>query len=571
MASARSGKEQIETALATLRASAQTWAKVRPDEVISLLEAMLPKIAEQAPQMVDAANLAKGLEAGTSWAAEEWFTSPWAMAHGINAYLISFRRLAADHSPVTTKMISGRGDGRVIVDVFPSTLEEKILFSGFSAQVWMPVGMTIEQVRDRAGALWRGETVKPAVSLVLGAGNVASIVFLDILYRLLCERNVVIVKMSPVNDYLGPYLSAIFEDFVTQGLVRFVYGDGEVGALLASHDQVNQIHLTGSSKTHDLIVWGGQVGQAERKRDNTPVLTKPVTSELGGVSPFIIVPGQWRGADLRYQAEHLLTSKLANAGHNCIASQVLIMDERWPQAEAFLATLRAVASEIGPREPYYPDAKERLFELASGGKTQSIGSGGCQLLDLGVDPMGDSDKLLSEEIFATALAIVRLRSTSTSDFMATATRFANQELPGTLGATVVIDPQTERWHRLELAKVLTNLTYGTIGLNIWSAMSFLLSYTPWGAYPSHTLLDIGSGIGVVHNSYLLADPEKVIVRGPFRPFPRSLSGGEKALAPKLPFFASHHHGWQAGVALVKQATRPSPANLSQTVLAALKG
>lgn len=571
MAPARSTREQIETALADLRAAAPIWASIEPQQVVALLEEMLPKIEEQAPQMVDAANWAKGLEAGSNWAAEEWFTSPWAMAHAVKAYLISFRRLAASESPVTAKMVRGRSDGRAVVDVFPSTMEERLLFNGFTAEVWMPVGMTVEQVRDRAAGRWRGEPFSPSVGLILGAGNVASIVFLDILYKLLSARSVVIVKMNPVNDYLGPYLADIFADFIAQDFVRFVYGDSQTGQYLSESPQIDEIHLTGSSKTHDLIVWGESGGQSERKRNNAPVTTKPVTSELGGVSPFVIVPGQWRGADLRFHAEHLLTSKVSNAGHNCIASQVLVMAEDWPQAEAFLATLRAVASEIGAREAYYPGAQERLFALAARGETQPIGAGAIHLLDFGVDPAGDSDPLLSDEIFATGLAVVRLSSKDTAGFIAAATRFANEELPGTLGATIVIDPQAEKQYKFDLANMLTKLNYGNVGVNIWSAMSFLLAYTPWGAYPKHTLDDVGSGIGVVHNSYFLADPEKVIVRGPFRPFPRSLAGGELSLSPKLPFFSGHRHGWDAGEALVKQATRPSPANFSQSVLAALKG
>ena len=53
---------------------------------------------------------------------------------------------------------------------------------------------------------------------------------------------------------------------------------------------------------------------------------------------------------------------------------------------------------------------------------------------------------------------------------------------------------------------------------IWSAVGFLLGTTPWGAYPGHTIDDVQSGIGFVHNSIMLAeaDIEKTVVRGPFR-------------------------------------------------------
>ncbi|WP_353647696.1 hypothetical protein ABLG96_12405 [Nakamurella sp. A5-74] len=42
-----------------------------------------------------------------------------------------------------------------------------------------------------------------------------------------------------------------------------------------------------------------------------------------------------------------------------------------------------------------------------------------------------------------------------------------------------------------------------------------------------------SGIGSVHNTLLLQDPERTIVRGPFRPFPRSLAGRKVSLLAAL--------------------------------------
>ena len=44
------------------------------------------------------------------------------------------------------------------------------------------------------------------VSLVLGAGNQASVVSSDILFKLIHEDEVVIVKTNPVNEYIGKHL-----------------------------------------------------------------------------------------------------------------------------------------------------------------------------------------------------------------------------------------------------------------------------------------------------------------------------------------------------------------------------
>ena len=55
----------------------------------------------------------------------------------------------------------------------------------------------------------------------------------------------------------------------------------QVGATLCQHALVDSMHITGSDATHDAIVWQGQP-----KRGTAPY-TKPVTSELGCVSPLV--------------------------------------------------------------------------------------------------------------------------------------------------------------------------------------------------------------------------------------------------------------------------------------------
>jgi len=60
------------------------------------------------------------------------------------------------------------------------------------------------------GAIYRTKAkgLKPhgGVSLVLGAGNQASVVAGDILFKLIHEDEVVIVKTNPVNEYVGKHL-----------------------------------------------------------------------------------------------------------------------------------------------------------------------------------------------------------------------------------------------------------------------------------------------------------------------------------------------------------------------------
>ena len=65
-----------------------------------------------------------------------------------------------------------------------------------------------------------------------------------------------------------------------------------MGAYLTTHPMVDAIHVTGSHATHEAIVWGPPGPEREaRKARHDPVIKKPVTSELGNVSPAVVVPG----------------------------------------------------------------------------------------------------------------------------------------------------------------------------------------------------------------------------------------------------------------------------------------
>ena len=94
---------------------------------------------------------------------------------------------------------------------------------------------------------------------------------------------------------------------------------------------------------------------------------------------------------------------------------------------------------------------------------------------------------------------------------------------------------------------------------------------PWGAYPGNTLVDVGSGIGVVHNAYMLEHTQKTIVRGPFRSFPASLGLGERHLASKPPFFVDHRTADVLGERLTSFAARRSWRSLPGLLPPALTG
>ena len=119
-------------------------------------------------------------------------------------------------------------------------------------------------------------------------------------------------------------------------------------------------------------------------------------------------------------------------------------------------------------------------------------------------------------------------------------------------------PATRRRLGAEFDRAIAELRYGTIGINQWPALGYGIGSTPWGAFPGHTLDDIQSGIGTVHNTFLFDRPEKTVIDAPF------------TVRPRPPWFVTHRGGLRLGELLTRFEAAPSPARLPAILLAALK-
>ncbi|WP_426404587.1 aldehyde dehydrogenase family protein [Streptomyces sp. R-07] len=558
----------LDRTVADVRAGAASWTATPLCERIALLERLRSRVVARAALMADAGSRAKGYGPQSPWAAEDWMGGPWALVQNAAALLYVLRRIAAGKDPLDRRTVREE-NGRTLVDVFPATGWDTLLLNGFSARVWMRPGVTAEQALACAAGEYRGRQAEPAVTLVLGAGNVAAITALDILHKLYAEGQVVIAKMNPVNAYLRPHFEDVFAEFVERGWLRFVDGGAAEGGYLSRHRGVDTLHITGSDRTHDAIVWGTDEDAERRRQADLPLISKPFSSELGGVSPCIVTPGPWSAADFRFQAEHIVTSKMNNSGHNCIASQILVLPRDWHGTERLLDEIRTVLRELPPRTDYYPGAADRLASVRAAHPTAEELGDGCRLL---VPDIADhDDPLISDEVFGSALGVVRLPGATPDAFLRRAVGFANDTLPGTLGATLIVHPRTEKAHQDAVRSAITDLRYGTLGVNCWSGVGFLLGYTPWGAFPGHTRQDIGSGIGFVHNAFMLEGIEKTVLRAPFAPAPRGLLIGDPSLSPRPPYFVTHRRAGTTVERLTRFTAAPSPAKLPALFAAALRG
>lgn len=542
----------LDAAIAELETGARAWSHLTLDQRARLLGRVRSAVAVVAEEWANTASATKGIEPGHPLAGEEWLSGPYATLVALDAYRASLAALAKGDSPLKGVKTDAAPGGRVRAHVFPLSPIDGVLLSGYTGEVWFEPGATEAEVRRSAGLAQLTPTEPGGVGLVLGAGNVTSIPVLDVMYELLAHNRVTILKVNPTQDDLVPVFERALAPLIEPGFLRIVRGGGEVGGYLAEHRGISHVHITGAATTFDTIVWGpttgaGAAATTRRRREDRPKLKKPISAELGGVSPIIVVPGDWSESDLAFQAEHVATMRLYNSGHNCIAGQVVLLSSDWPQRDAFVAALRAALDAAPARPVWYPRSDASLAAAASDypGATW-CGDGTRALIEA---TTADASALESTEYFAPVLGVVDLPGNG-QEFLDRAVAHANDELAGTLGANVLIDPVTQAALGDGFERAMADLRYGTVSINSWTAFGFLTPTLSWGGFPGGTLQDVQSGIGVVHNALLLDRIERSVTRGPFRPFPRSLepkslsrSGGRSfSVLPKPPWFVTSRTG-----------------------------
>jgi acyl-CoA reductase-like NAD-dependent aldehyde dehydrogenase len=391
------------------------------------------------------------------------------------------------------------------------------------------------------------------LALILGAGNVSSIPPLDLLYKLFVEDQVVLLKMNPVNGYLGPFFERAFAALIDDGYLGIVSGGADVGSYLCHHELVETIHLTGSDRTHDAIVWGADADeQARRKAAGTPFLDKPLSAELGCVSPILVAPGRWSASALDFQARHVAAMVSHNASFNCNAGKVLVLARGWAQRDTFLDRLKATLAATPSRVAYYPGAEQRyrsfLEHYPQALRLGAEGEGVVPWTLIPDVPPQEDQYALVNEAFCGVLAQVDLDVDGPADFLERAVDFANEKVWGTLSCTLLVDPATRRAHRDEVERAVARLRYGGVGLNVWAGVLFALGTPTWGAFPGHTRESIGSGTGVVHNAYLFDHPQKSVLRAAFRIWPKPVWFADhrtlRSLGRRLADFEARRAAWK---------------------------
>lgn len=277
--------------------------------------------------------------------------------------------------------------------------------------------------------------------------------------------NTVVVKPSEYTPLSVLALVALLNRHLPEGVLTVVVGDREVGAAMASHEGIDKIMFTGSTRTGREIV-----------RNSANNLAR-LTLELGGNDPGIVLAG----TNIEPLAERLFWGAFINTGQTCAALKRLYVHES--VYEEVVTTLARMAdevlvgagideeSELGPLSTAQQfDIVSHLVEEARRGGARIV-TGGEPAPELGphfyrptiVADIAPDASLVVEEQFGPALPVVRFADID--DVVA----LANDSEQG-LGASVWADD-------LEEARAIADrLEAGTVWINQHGTLNPLVPF-----------------------------------------------------------------------------------------------
>lgn len=528
-----SSTEQIDRALSELHAHKDKWVKTSITERIQIVEQIRRDVLKLAPRWVQLNLDAKGLDAREVASADEWSAAA-IMIRMLRLLHQSLQEIQRYGRPRFPGRLRTRPDGQVIVPVYPQSLYDRLLFRGLRGEVWMEPGVSPEETVRTQAACYHDKDHAGKITLVLGAGNYSPLVPNDFMYKLFQEDSVVILKMNPVNDYLGPLIEEGYQALIERGFLRVIYGGIREAQYMIHHNLVDALHLTGSDKTFETIVFGPGEDGAQRKAQRQPVMTKPFSAELGSVSPLIIVPGPWREDDIRYQADQIALMMTVNAAFTCLTTRVVIQHAGWSLRKRLNQAIGDILKALPTRKAYYPGAKERHTRFVSEHpEAYAFGDGGGDKLPWtmipDIDPNHVDDICFTTEAFCCVLSETGIEAVNVVEYINRAVEFCNHTLWGTLSATIIVHPESlkDRLIAAAVEDAVARLRYGTIGVNVWHGYGMYMQTTPWGSISGQDIYDVQSGIGFVNNQLMLSKPQKSVLYGSFRPSPNPVRAQSK--------------------------------------------
>lgn len=515
-------QENLEAAIKILDENKDTWVTMNTKDRIALLDQIKLDLTKVAEVWIEKALEAKGITSNPFGNSEEWilYGAMFRMLRVLRQSLFDIQRYGKPKIPGKIKVAP---NGQVIVPIYPQTVKDQIIYQAVKGEVWMQPGVTKNDLANNQAKSYTTNQTSGKIAAVLGAGNLGLLLVGDILHKLFVEKKAVILKMNPVNDYIGPLLEEGFSALIARGFLRISYGGIDIGAYLCNHPKVDEIHVTGSDKTFDAILFGTGQETKKRKKNKRPLLEKPITGELGNITPIIVVPGEWSDEDIDLQAARISTWLAYNAGCNCLTPRIVIQHKEWKHRDQLLRAIGNAFDRIPTRKAYYPGAEDRHKAVLDAhpdaqlrGEPESDHIPWTLIAD--IDPENHNDICFRMESFYSQISETAISADSIPEFIRRAVEFTNNTLWGNLTATIIVHPKSLLIHQIDAAfkQAIVDLKYGTICVNFFTGMAYMMGTSPFGAFPGNEISDIHSGVGVVGNYLMLENTQKTVYRAPFR-------------------------------------------------------
>ncbi|WP_194097207.1 aldehyde dehydrogenase family protein [Marivivens aquimaris] len=238
----------------------------------------------------------------------------------------------------------------------------------------------------------------------------------------LAAGNTVVLKPAEYTPLTALAFAEIAAECgLPKGVLNIVTGDGETGAAVVGHKDIDKVAFTGSTDVGRII------------RQQTAGSGKSLTLELGGKSPFIV----FADADLDAAVEGVVDAIWFNQGQVCCAGSRILVAEA--VAAKFEKMLRKRMETIRVGDPLdkntdigaivHPVQRERIAELVNKGASEGLdlcqgtAPEGCfypPTLATGVSP---ASVLWNEEIFGPVVTLTTFRTPKDAIALANNSRY----------------------------------------------------------------------------------------------------------------------------------------------------
>jgi len=228
----------LDRAVTTLGEHRDRWLSVSLTDKVAHLRTLVRRTMEVAPAFIEDALAAKGFD--PSLAGEDWVATVITQVRTMRILADTMEAIErTGRAPAPDKDVRVRSNGQVALRVVPDNSYDRMLYMGFKGEVWLDPAIERADLDQHLGGIYtKPHLARPGTALALGAGNVASIAVLDVVYKLFVEGKVVLLKYSGVNDYIGRHVEEVFADLISAGYLRTAYGGADVGTYLVHHQGI---------------------------------------------------------------------------------------------------------------------------------------------------------------------------------------------------------------------------------------------------------------------------------------------------------------------------------------------